>query len=77
MQTSNVKLNSRILASKLFVCLLFALGSAQAQEAAPWQVQINWNPPTENVDGSPLTSAVAALSIGIEELGTRAVGGIW
>ena len=29
------------------------------------------------VDGSPLTSAVAALSIGIEELGTRAVGGIW
>ena len=29
------------------------------------------------VDASPLTSAIAALSVGIEEEGTRVVGGVW
>jgi hypothetical protein len=29
------------------------------------------------VDSSPLTSAIAAVSIGIEEQGTRVTGGIW
>jgi len=29
------------------------------------------------VDSSPLTAAIAALSIGVEEQGTRVVGGIW